>query len=262
MEAHYNEGIEDSRLDGFSLERLRTESILRRNLPGAPGTILDIGGATGVYAFPLSEEGYKVHLVDPMQIHIDEAQSKNEASSSKLASISKGDARSLEFADGFADAVLFLGPLYHLVLAEDRLQALYEAYRTLKPGGVFIAAYISQFTSFIDRVRAGFLEDSDFVEIMKQDLETSHHRNPKNKPGYFTEAYFQHPNEAKKEAHEAGFRDLKLLSIEGPIWMTERVGQSLSNHAVQSEILGTLERIEQDETLIGASGHYAIVAKK
>ena len=52
-----------------------------------------------------------------------------------LASIRQGDARALPFADASADALLLLGPLYHLQERADRLRALREAARVLRPGG-------------------------------------------------------------------------------------------------------------------------------
>lgn len=261
-DAHYNEGRESTRLDSFSLERLRTESILRRHLPKAPATVLDIGGGDGVYAFPLSESGYDVYLVDPMPIHINQAKEKNSKTSAPLRSVAVGDARQLSFEDEFADVVLYLGPLYHLTQLEDRLKALREARRVLKPGGIFIGAFISQFTSLIDGVRGGYFSDPEFKRIVDQDLKTSLHSNPSSHPAYFTDAYFHHPSDAKNEVSGAGFNQVKLLSIEGPVWMIDGMKEQLSNPNIGPELMSLLERIETDETLVGASGHFAIIARK
>jgi len=89
IEDHYREILESERLsEGVGeLERLRTQAILRRYLPQPPATIFDIGGAAGVYAFPLAEQGYRVHLIDPVQVHLDQAQSRAASSGVELASI-------------------------------------------------------------------------------------------------------------------------------------------------------------------------------
>ena len=65
IEAHYLETRESERLSGAhgELERLRTLEILARVLPPAPAVLFDVGGAAGAYAFPLSEQGYVVHLI-------------------------------------------------------------------------------------------------------------------------------------------------------------------------------------------------------
>jgi len=51
------------------LEFLRTWDLLARVLPPAPARVLDVGGATGVYAGPLAAAGYRVHVVDPLPEH-------------------------------------------------------------------------------------------------------------------------------------------------------------------------------------------------
>ncbi len=82
VEAHYLETKESERLSGAhgELERLRTLEILARALPPAPAVIFDIGGAAGAYAFPLSGQGYVVHLIDPVEIHLEQAKARSAAS--------------------------------------------------------------------------------------------------------------------------------------------------------------------------------------
>ena len=88
-----------------------------------------------MYALPLAREGYSVHLIDPVPLHVSEAR---EASAlqrdAPLASAEVGDARWLMCDDEKVEAVLLLGPLYHLTSRDDRLQALREAYRVVRPG--------------------------------------------------------------------------------------------------------------------------------
>jgi hypothetical protein len=59
---HYLQSRESERLSGErgELELLRTQAILARNLPSVPATILDVGGAAGIHAFPLAQQGYLV----------------------------------------------------------------------------------------------------------------------------------------------------------------------------------------------------------
>ena len=76
-----------------------------------------------------------------------------------------GDARKLAFPDRSADAVLLLGPLYHLTERADRLAALREARRVLRPGGVVFAAAISRFASLLDGLARDLLDDPDFRPI-------------------------------------------------------------------------------------------------
>jgi ubiquinone/menaquinone biosynthesis C-methylase UbiE len=170
---HYNAGVELGRLlKGTSnLEFERTKHILSRYLPKKSAVILDVGGGPGRYSFWLAEMGHSVHLVDVLPLHIRQARQFQKKSKCLLTSITLGDARRLtDFEDEFADLILLFGPLYHLVQKKERLKALSEAYRVLKPGGLIFASAISRFASALDGSLRGFLKDPAFFEIVKQDL--------------------------------------------------------------------------------------------
>src|SRR5437773_3466782 len=95
-----------------------------------------------------------------------------------LASVTVGDARSLSWNDKTVDAVLLLGPLYHLTARADRIRALTEAHRVLKAPGLLFAVGISRFASTMDGLRSGFLKDAQFADIVDRDLKDGQHRNP------------------------------------------------------------------------------------
>jgi ubiquinone/menaquinone biosynthesis C-methylase UbiE len=265
MLEHYREVRESERLSqGIGeLERIRTQDILRRYLPKPGSRILDVGGAAGVHALWLAREGYEVHLIDPVPHHVEQAREASGAQQGHpIASCVTGDARQIPWPDQSVDAVLFLGPLYHLVQRSDRLKALREAHRVLQPGGKLFAATVSRFGSLLDGLARDLVADPQFVEILRQDLRDGQHRNPTNNPNYFTTAFFHHPEDLRNEIEEAGFRLEKRIGIEGPAWLMASFSLHWNNREKRRLLLELLQLIEEDYCLLGASAHMMGIARK
>jgi ubiquinone/menaquinone biosynthesis C-methylase UbiE len=263
--AHYAEGREAARLfEGRGqLERARTQELLRRHLPAPPATILDVGGGAGVYAFWLAAEGYEAHLIDLVPLHLEQARRSSEKQAdAPLASIRLGDARRLEQRDESVDAVLLLGPLYHLTERTDRVLALTEAKRVVRPGGVVFAAGISRFASLLDGLHRGFLEDPTFVSLVERDLKEGQHRNPTNHPGYFTTAFLHHPEELQAEVQEAGLTVGEVAAIEGPADLVDDFERWWSDPQRRERLLWAIRAVEHEPSLLGVSPHLMVVARK
>jgi ubiquinone/menaquinone biosynthesis C-methylase UbiE len=263
IEAYYQQGAECTRLEDAQgeLERFRTQDILRRHLPAPPAVIFDVGGASGAYAFPLAQQGYQVHLIDPVPLHLEQARARSASSGIELASIALGDARDLNVPPGVADAALLLGPLYHQTERSDRLRALREARRILKPAGVLFAAGISHFASLLDGLSTGAFQDDEFRKIVARDLASGQHRNPTNNPTYFTTAYFHRPEELADEVRDAGFADVRVVAIEGPVWCASYFRQVWATQALRIELMRFLSLVEEEASIQGASAHLMAVAK-
>ncbi len=261
---YYNMGMEKNRLSSGtgSLEQVRTQDILQRFLP-KEGVILDIGGGAGVYALWLARLGYHVHLIDLVALHVEQAkQSSAEQSDFPLASVSLGDARQLDFVDNSADVALLFGPLYHLTDRNDRIKALREAYRVLKPGGQVFVATISRFATLMDGFKSKFIVDNQFAGTVKQTLVSGQHRNPAQNPGYFTTAYFHTPEEIPTEIEDAGFTWKTSLAVESVAWMDTDFSSKWDNPVLRERILELLRMIEAEQTLIGASSHLINIGYK
>ena len=82
------------------------------------------------------------------------------------------------------------GPLYHLTERDDRITALREAARIVRPGGVVLAVGISRFVSTLDGMAHGYLADPAFARIVRDDLATGQHRNPTQSPRLFHHGVF------------------------------------------------------------------------
>jgi SAM-dependent methyltransferase len=246
-----------------ALELARTQALLERYLPAAPAVVADVGGGPGRYAVWLAARGYRVHLVDPIPLHIEQARAASDAApNATLASAQVGDARTLPLPNASADAVLLLGPLYHLPERGDRLQALAEARRVCRPGGVVIAAAISRFASTLDGLRGGYLEDPAFAAVAASDVRDGRHRNPTRDPAYFTTAYFHRPEELSAECSASGLTHKATLAIEGPAWLLPDLDTRLAESGRRAVLLDALASLESESTLLGASAHLLVVAAR
>jgi len=260
---HYAGVAEQQRLGPFALERVRTWELLGRFLPAPPAVVLDVGGGAGIYALPLAERGFRVHLVDPVALHVEEARrASGRQPAAPLASATVGDARRLEHRDAVADAVLLLGPLYHLTERADRVKALAEARRVLRPGGVVAAAAISRYASTCDGLLRGYLDEPAFEAIVERDLRDGQHRNPTGRPEWFTTAYFHLPEELGREVADSGLRPEAVLAVEGPAWMLPDVDQRLADPVRRETVLAAIRRVEAEPGLLGASAHLLAVARR
>ncbi len=262
---HYGEVDESSRLrtGWFKLEHARTQELILRHMPPAPATIVDAGGGAGIYACWLAQRGYQVHLIDPVSRHVEQARAASaEQSHHPLASAEVGDARHLVHADESADAVLLLGPLYHLVEREDRLACLREARRVLRPGGLLWGAGISHFASLLDSLSSGFFDDPVFAPILARDLEEGQHRNPTSNPIYFTDAFFHRPGELSRDLLGAGFQVLEIVAIEGPGWLARDFDRLWSDPVQRERLLAAVRKVEREPSVLGVSAHIMAIGRK
>lgn len=262
---YYGEADERSRLNTgwFQLEQARTRELILRHLAPAPATIIDAGGGAGIYACWLAALGYQVHLLDLVPKHVEQARAASaQQGEHPLASAGVGDARRLPHADNSADAVLLLGPLYHLVEKEDRLACLREAHRVLRPGGLIWGAGISHFASLFDSLTHGFFAEPNFASILERDLEEGQHRNPTGNPLYFTDAYFHRPGEMSRELLAVGFEVVGIVAIEGPGWLAREFDRLWGDAKQRERLLAAVRKVEREPSILGATSHIMAMGRK
>lgn len=254
-------GNEDARLrQGLGLLELpRVRELIRRFIPPPPAVICDVGGGTGVHAFWLAGLGYTAHLVDIVPRHIELARQAADAPGApQLASMQVGNARQLQYPDRSADAVLLFGPLYHLTGRQERLEAIAEARRVLRPGGVLLAYALSRYASTIYGLRNGLVWDPAYLGMIFQELSTGQHRQPPNWK-VLTTAFFHHPEELKAELEEAGMLCEGIYGIQGPGWLVPDFEQSLQDEARLGILVEIARRMEAEPVL---SPHMLAVARR
>lgn len=162
----YTSYDEDSRLAlrHGSVEFLTTMRYIEKYLR-PESRVLEIGAGTGRYSHALARKGYSVDAVELVPHNIDVFR-KNTLPGEHVA-VTEGNALDLSsFADDQYDITLLLGPLYHLYNEADKRQALREAIRVTKPGGIVFAAYVISDGSLLDE---GFMHGKIDVAAYLQD---------------------------------------------------------------------------------------------
>lgn len=256
---HYENHQEEDRLaSGIDqLELVRTREILRRSLRPPPASILDVGGGTGAHARWLAEDGHRVHVIDVTPRHVEVV---NAELADRGVTASLGDARALDEADATYDVVLVLGPLYHLPDRDERVLALREATRVAKPGGLVAVAAISRFASLFDGLRRDFIFDDEFKTMVDGDLRDGRHENPNRRPGWFTTAYFHHPDELRAEAVAAGLVVENVYGLEGLAGWLPHLASRWDDDHDREAILDTCRAIETEPALLALSAHLLLLA--
>jgi ubiquinone/menaquinone biosynthesis C-methylase UbiE len=239
------------------LEFARTQELILQHLPAAPARVLDIGGGPGAYTFWLHSLGYEVHLLDLVLRH-----ARHAHDTVGVPSATVGDACQLPFGSESADAVLLLGPLYHLTDRRDRLRALSESRRVLRNGGVLFAAAISRFASLLDGLFTGAIDDTQFQRIVERDLQEGQHRNDSGPAEYFTTAYFHHPREIGEELHDSGLELTALAGIEGPVWIVRDFSERWADPSRRSVLMEMARAVEREPSIVGMSLHILAIGRR
>lgn len=161
----YNHYDEDGRLalKHGSVEFFTTMRYIEKYIkPGARA--LEIGAGTGRYSHALARQGYAVDAVELVEHNI-EIFRKNTQSGERIT-ITQGNAMDLSaFEDNLYDITLLLGPLYHLYSIEDKRQAVREALRVTKTGGVIFAAYVISDGCLLDEgFKRGNISVAEYIE--------------------------------------------------------------------------------------------------
>jgi SAM-dependent methyltransferase len=206
--------------------------------------------------------GHEVHLIDPVPKHVQEAKNISVKSGKPLASIAVGEARDLEFEDGYFNVVLLMGPLYHLTERKERMRALSEARRCLCQDGLLFGAGISRYASMLDGYFRNLIKDPEFLEIMNRDLKDGQHRNPTNDPSYFTTAYLYLPEDLRKEILETSFKLEALLAIDSFGWLLPDFDENWRDAQFRELLLQSIRACENEPSMIGLSAHIMSVATK
>jgi len=262
MHAYYELGNEAGRLGAGGpglLEFERTREIILRALPPAPAVVADIGGGPGRYALWLAGLGYRVVHRDLVPLHVGQVTS---AAATAAVSVDSavGDARDLDLADASADAVLLLGPLYHLD-RDDRIRALREAGRVVRPAGPVLGAAITRWAPRLDGILAQrlYAKQPEFWQLVDV-VERTGVLEPLF-PGSFC-GFTHRPDELRAEAVAAGLDVGDLVCVEGAAIMLSDLTQRAADPEDWRIVLDCSRALERVPEVMGVGPHLIVTARR
>ena len=251
--------------DDGVIEFALTCRMLAAYLP-ATGRVLDIGSGPGRYAIWLAQRGYHIVLADlsPELLRLARTKIAEAGVVTHIEAVVEADACDLhQWSDESFDAVLCLGPFYHLPDAQERQRAATELVRILRPHGVAFVAFMPRF-SFIRRTLALPDERHHLLqpEWVDQLLNAGVFEN--DIPGRFTHGYGAQPEEIVPFFNEHGLTSITLLAAESIIGGLQGVIADLATSDPQTyqASLDILMHTAADPSILGNSNHLLYIGRK
>ena len=246
---HYNKHNEDKRLKTrhAQVEYITGLTYIKKYLP-KNSSILDVGAATGAYSIPLFNEGYNVTAFELVKHNLKEIEIKEP----RIKCI-QGNAIDLSrFNDNSFDGILLFGPMYHLISYEEKLKALKEAKRVVKPNGLIFISYCMNEYAVITHA---FKEH----QILKIQDELDNDFKVLNKPtDLYTYVRIEDINRLMKNAK---LERINILSQDGPAEYLKKEINSMNDEELNMLIKYHLKTCERPE-LLGAGRHILDILKK
>lgn len=242
------------------VERAITLRWLERLLP-ANAEAAEIGVGGGIYSEYLARKGCRLHLVDVSARLLDTAAARLRAArlGESIAGIVRESATRLEsLPAGALDVALMLGPLYHLCHWEARRQAVSEASRILKPGGLLFAAGINRLSYMRD-----FFRLFPHVVLERRAFHEQYLRDGNLDPEHAPPIGFAHLSTVAefRALFEPEFEELALTGVESFSVAWQPVLNDLPPAEAEAW-LDLIERTGQTEEGLGVSDHFLYVGRR
>lgn len=263
---YYSVNDEWGRLDREPLEfTINMHHIMNHLLKGA--RILDNGAGPGKYTFHLANQGHRVTLSDvtPRLVELAKAKAEVEKPLVPIEGFHVLDATNLSiFPDNHFDAVLMMGPMYHLQDENQRNQGLRELYRVTKPGGTVFVAFMTR-TRFLTTalMNPEGWRPAHTAQGIEDFMETGHFNH--DDPGRFTGAYYFNIDAIKPLMAAAGFEAIKLIgsrSVAGAMTKEQWAYWQNRGDAEVERIMRLIIKESENPYVLGISSHLLYIGRK
>ena len=227
-------------------------------------TVIDIGSGPGRYAEHLLSRNCKVGLVDlsARSLKTFSDRVKDSCRSKNIIFNKVACATQLDWiATDTADAVLLMGPLYHLIYYEHQRQALNNCYRILKQGGYLFSVFLSPFPEVADIPQYGSKESEDAEEIQK--LIPASLITHTGFKGYKVAQFRCRPSEARDILLKSSFETLRIRNLEGKgSFIPAELLATYNTPFAKARLLNYLRSTSEIDTFSGITHQFVTVSRK
>jgi len=225
-------------------------------------TVIDIGAGPGRYAEFLLKKHCKIGLVDlsskSLEIFNHRIHYQQKAN---VLFIRTACASSVDFIKSdFADAVLLMGPMYHLIYEDERENALRHAYRILKPGGNIFMIFLSPYPMLNPLIESApeKYNNKDFIFNTSQNFITK-----VCFMGYNVKQFRCWPSYAKQIAFKCGFKKQNLYNIAGEnSFHNYNLIDKQTNEEFKTNVLNFMRNSLNNPKLLGLTEQFLFIGKK
>lgn len=252
LEKYYCKFNEDKRLLSRhgQVEFAVTKKYIDEIINGRNGLdIIDIGAGTGRYSVALADEGHNVTAVELVNKNVSQIKMK----SSKVKAI-QGNALNLKFKDNSFDIALLFGPLYHLFNEEDKLKAISEAKRVVRPGGYILISYLMNDYAVITYA----FKEGNLQKCLSEGKLDKNFQCKTQSEDLYSYVRIEEINTLAKKAE---LERVKIIAVDGATDYIRPTLNALSNEDFEIFIKYQMSIAERPE-MLGASSHVLDILKK
>lgn len=258
VEEYYTAYDEWSRLERHRIEFEMTKRALKEFVKDS-SKVLDVGGGPGRYSIFLAEQGHKVTLFDLSENLVKQAAINAAKAGVVLDDIICGNVLELDnlVPDKIYDAVLCMGPMYHLLKEEERQDALRQCLMKLRPGGIIVIAFISAFAPIVDCLK----NSPELIKESKEEFLSYFSDGRNYKESGFTDAFFINPDEVEAFAEGFNISKIKFMATEGLGALCEDTLMKLTEDDF-IEWLDLFYKVSDSKSILGACEHLLYIGRK
>ena len=231
-------------------------------------SVIDIGGGPGRYSIRLLKSGRKATLVDISEGLLGIGQ--RELTKQKLVPNGIYCRSAIDLygiPENSYDSAILLGPLYHLTKEKDRIAAVKEALRVIRPGGYIFSAIINRFSPIKDWLvwlntdpeKHKQIHNKKALDELRRMIKTGCYDGNSG----FTEAYFANVDEIPKIYSKLGIKLVESFSCEGiASFFRGTMNGFLKDKKTWDKMLPLIIETSTHPDILGSGEHTVFVGRK